>query len=296
MNFCLGFFMNIKDEDIAIILLSCPDKPGIVAEVSNFVAKNSGNILQSAQHQDCETNTFFMRIEFDVSNFAIEKSKIAEEFKKIADSYSMNWKLRFKNSRIKVAIFVSKFDHCLYELLIRNKSGELNCDIVQVISNHKDAQEIAEYFNVPFLHIPMEKDKKAEIEKREIEILDSLGVDLIILARYMQILSDDFVSHYKDRVINIHHSFLPAFVGAKPYHQAFSRGVKIIGATSHYVTADLDEGPIIVQNVENITHKDSINGLILKGKNLEKKVLTEAVKLHLEHRVLVFGNKTIVFS
>lgn len=280
----------------AILLLSCKDKKGIVAEVSHFISTYDGNILHSDQHNDNESNTFFMRIEFDLSGFAIPQEKVAQAFEPIALKFKMDWRIEFSNRRIKTAVFVSKFDHCLYDLLLRAKAGEINPDLAMIVSNHEDCRPIAEYFNIPFHLFPVDKSNKSDAEAAEIALMKEQGIELVILARYMQILSDTFVEEFKSRIINIHHSFLPAFIGAKPYHQAYGRGVKIIGATSHYVTADLDQGPIIEQDVARISHRDSVQDLIKKGKNLEKTVLSTAVKAHLEHKVLVFGNRTVVFD
>ncbi|MBN2511002.1 MAG: formyltetrahydrofolate deformylase [Spirochaetales bacterium] len=280
----------------AILLLSCKDKKGIVAEVSHFISTYDGNILHSDQHNDYESGTFFMRIEFDLSEFAIPQEKVAQAFEPIALKFAMDWRIEFSNRRIKTAVFVSKFDHCLYDLLLRAKAGEIHPDLTVIVSNHEDCRPIAEYFGIPFHCFPVSKTTKAEVEAQEIALLKKEGVELVVLARYMQVLSDTFVDEFKNRIINIHHSFLPAFVGAKPYHQAYGRGVKIIGATSHYVTADLDQGPIIEQDVARISHRDSVEDLVKKGKNLEKLVLSAAVKAHLEHKVLVFGNRTVVFD
>lgn len=238
----------------------------------------------------------FMRIEWNLSGFAIPKEKIAPSFEPIANKFDMTWELKFSSERTKMAIFVSKYDHCLYELLLRNRAGEIDADIVQIISNHEDARPIADYFDIPYSVFKITKETKREQEAKEIELLDSLGTNLIVLARYMQVLSPEFENHYRNNIINIHHSFLPAFVGAKPYHQAYTRGVKIIGATCHYVTADLDQGPIIEQDVSRISHRDTVEDLICKGKNLEKLVLSKGVKIHLENKVHVFGNKTVVFD
>ena len=283
-------------QETAVLLLSCPDARGIVAEISHFIFTYNGNILHSDQHNDDETGTFFMRIEWDLSGFTVPRNKIAAAFEPIAGKFNMNWQLDFSNRVLRAAVFVSKFDHCLYDLLLRNRSGELRAEIPLIVSNHEDARPIAEYFGVPFHLFPVDRKNKAKVEQDEKELLETEKIDLIVLARYMQILSDDFVRSFKNRIINIHHSFLPAFVGAKPYHQAYSRGVKIIGATSHYVTAELDQGPIIEQDVARISHRDSVDNLIQKGQNLEKLVLSRAVRLHLEHKVLVFGNKTVVFD
>jgi formyltetrahydrofolate deformylase len=288
--------MGKTPQETAILLLSCPDSRGIVAEISHFIFTYNGNILHSDQHNDPETGTFFMRIEWDLEGFKIPRPKIAQAFEPIAEKFSMDWRLEFTSRKLRMAIFVSKFDHCLYDLLLRNRSGELRAEIALILSNHEAARPIAESFGIPFHLFHVTKETKTEVEDREMELLTENRIDLIVLARYMQILSDRFAERFRNRIINIHHSFLPAFVGAKPYHQAYSRGVKIIGATSHYVTAELDQGPIIEQDVTRIRHRESDEDLIQKGQNLEKLVLSRAVKLHLEHKVLVFGNKTVVFD
>ncbi|MBF9018438.1 MULTISPECIES: formyltetrahydrofolate deformylase [unclassified Oceanispirochaeta] len=283
------------NRESAILFLSCMDRKGIVAEITHFITMYEGNILNCDQHYD-ESGMFFMRVEWDMSDFAINNKKIESAFEPIAVKFEMDWRLEFSTERATTAILVSKYDHCLYELLIRNKAGELKTDIKLIMSNHEDCRPIAEYFNIPFHHFPVSKDTKAEVEKNQIALLNKEKIDLIVLARYMQILSGKFIDAFPRKIINIHHSFLPAFVGAKPYHQAFSRGVKLIGATSHYVTEDLDQGPIIAQDVARVNHRDNVNDLIEKGRNLEKSVLSRAVQLHLEHKILVFGNKTIVFD
>jgi formyltetrahydrofolate deformylase len=280
----------------AILLLSCPDVRGIVAEVSHFIFTYNGNILYSDQHSDPETDTFFMRVEWDLSGFKIPEGKLRAAFEPIAEKFSMDWRIEFSSRATRIAIFVSKMDHCLYDLLLRTREGELPGEIVMIVSNHEDLAPVAEYFGVSFHFIPVRAEAKADAEAQAAELLRAERVDLIILARYMQVLSNAFVKEFRNRIINIHHSFLPAFVGAKPYHQAFERGVKIIGATSHYVTPDLDRGPIIEQDVARISHRDAVSDRVSKGKNLEKIVLSRAVRLHLEHRILVFGNKTIVFG
>jgi formyltetrahydrofolate deformylase len=285
-----------EHKETAVLLLSCPDQRGIVAEISSFIYQYDGNIIHSDQHTDYGTNTYFMRIEWELDGFKIPNNKIGDAFSFIADKFKMNWKLHFSSYTPRIAVMVSKFDHCLYEILLQNKAGELKADIPVIISNHEDLKPIADYFKVDFQLIQVNKDNKTEMEKKEIELMKKLNIDLIVLARYMQILSGDFVREYPARIINIHHSFLPAFVGAKPYHQAYQRGVKLIGATSHYVTAELDDGPIIVQDVTQISHRDSVEDLVRKGKELEKMVLTRAVKHHLENKTLVFGNKTVVFD
>lgn len=286
----------MKKRETAVLLLSCNDVKGIVAEITYFIASYNGNILHSDQHQDIHTNTFFMRIEWDLSNFQIETDKIRAAFEPLGNKFKMNWHIHFSTEKAKIAIFVSKLDHCLLELLWKHKEGEIDAEIVHVISNHNDSRAMADFFGIPFTVIEKTQANKAEAEAKEFAILEETQADLIVLARYMQILSPEFVDRYENRIINIHHSFLPAFVGAKPYHQAFEKGVKLIGTTSHYVTKDLDQGPIIAQDVVHITHKDSIEDLVQKGKNLEKIVLSKAVQLHLEHKLHVHNNKTIAFE
>ena len=282
--------------ETAILLISCQDRKGIVAELSHFISTYNGNILHSSQHSDEESNTFFMRIEWDLKDFSIKKDKIAQAFEPIAEKFEMKWSVNFSSKKKNVALFVSQYDHCLNDLLFRHHSGELDCNISLIISNHEKCRPIAEYFSIPFHAYKIDKENKAEVEKEQIALLKKQKTDLIILARYMQILTADFVNNFSEKIINIHHSFLPAFIGARPYHQAHSRGVKIIGATSHYVTADLDQGPIIEQDVSRITHRDSVKELVQKGRNLEMLVLARAVKLHLEDKILVFNNKTVVFD
>ncbi len=288
--------MRTVSPETAILLFSCPDARGIVAEVSSFIFSCGGNILESSQHNEPETNTFFMRVAWDLSEFTIAPEEISEAFRPIAQEFRMDYQVELASSRHRLCVFVSKQQHCLYDLLLRNMEGEIRCDIAVIIGNHPDARSVAEFFGVPFYHVPVAKADKAGAEQRQLEILQEHEVDLVVLARYMQILSGEFVARYPNRIINIHHSFLPAFVGARPYHQAYERGVKIIGATSHYATAELDQGPIIEQDVVRISHRDHVRDLVRKGRNLEKLVLSKAVQLHLEHRVLVFQNKTIVFE
>ncbi|MFC1485027.1 formyltetrahydrofolate deformylase [bacterium] len=281
----------------AILLLSCKDQKGIVASVANFIFKNDGNIINSDQHSDIETNTFFMRIEWELANFKIPISNLKKEFSaQIAKNFDMQFSLDFSNHKKNTAIFVSKYNHCLIDLLLRHKEGEINTDIKVIISNHNDLKNIADFYNIDFHHAPITVSNKIDQEKLELKILEKYNIDLIILARYMQILTSEIVSKYENKIINIHHSFLPAFIGAKPYKQAFERGVKIIGATSHYVTVKLDTGPIIEQDIIRISHKDTETNLISKGKDIEKRVLSKAVKLHLENKILVHGKKTIVFG
>jgi formyltetrahydrofolate deformylase len=283
-------------KNTAILLISCPDRKGLVASISDFVFRHNGNILHADEHADKGSNLFLMRVEFDPIDFDINLADFAKHFSPIAEKFAMQWRLARSNVRQKMAILVSKYDHCLVDLLYRHKSGELACDIPLVISNHPDNGPIAEFYRIPFFVVPVTKDNKREAEQKILALLKQHDLDFIVLARYMQILSNQFVNEYPHRIINIHHSFLPAFVGAKPYHQAFTRGVKLIGATSHYVTDVLDDGPIIEQDVVRISHRDSLDDLLQKGRDLEKVVLSRAVRWHIENRVLLYGNKTVVFD
>jgi formyltetrahydrofolate deformylase len=279
----------------AILLLSCPDRKGIVAGVSGFISEHGGNILHADEHGDHDSDTFLMRVEFDPAELDLPLSDFVFHFSRIATPFDMQWRLAMSDVRQRMAILVSKYDHCLVDLLYRHQSGELACDIPCVISNHPDSQPLADFYRIPFFLVPVEKEKQAA-ERQVLSLLKHHAVDFIVLARYMQILSEEFVNAYPSRIINIHHSFLPAFVGAKPYHQAFTRGVKLIGATSHYVTEVLDDGPIIEQDVARVSHRDSVDDLIQKGRDLEKVVLSRAVRWHIENRVLLYGNKTVVFE
>ncbi len=286
-----------KNRNSAILLVHCPDQKGIVAKVTEFIDNNNGNIVYLDQHVDFEESMFFMRLEWELDKFLIPAMKISDYFQtQIAGKYNMNFELYFSVNKPRVAIFVSNLSHCLYDMLARHQSGEWQADIPMIVSNHDILEPVAKRFDIPFYCLPITKDNKAEQEKKEIELLKEHKIDFIVLARYMQIISDEMIQQYPHRIINIHHSFLPAFPGAKPYHSAYKRGVKIIGATSHYVTAELDEGPIIDQDVARVSHKDTIGTLIRKGQDLEKIVLSRAVFLHLHHRVLTYNNKTIVFS
>jgi formyltetrahydrofolate deformylase len=280
----------------AILLLSCPDRKGIVARVAGFIYQRRGNILHADEHGDHDTNTFLMRVEFDPSELDVPLTDFVRHFSPIAKELDLNWRLALSDVRPRMAILVSKYDHCLVDLLYRHQSGELACDIPCIISNHPDSQRIADFYHIPFFLVPVEKQNKQAAELQVLAMLQRHAVDFLVLARYMQILSEDFVNAYPQRIINIHHSFLPAFVGAKPYHQAFDRGVKLIGATSHYVTTVLDDGPIIEQDVARVSHRDSVDDLIQKGRDLEKVVLSRAVRWHIENRVLLYGNKTVVFE
>ena len=283
----------------AILLLHCPDQQGIITEITKFITDNLGNIVYLDQYVDREDGVFFMRIEWELDKFLIPREKIKEYIDTLyAQRYDMTANLYFNDVKPRMAIFVSKMSHCLYDLLARYKAGEFNVDIPCIVSNHEDLRYVAEQFDIPYYVWSIKKDhsNKAEVEQQEMELLKKEKITSIVLARYMQIISDDMIASYPNHIINIHHSFLPAFIGAKPYHQAWERGVKIIGATSHYVTAELDAGPIIEQDVVRITHKDNPESLVLKGRDLEKIVLSRAVKKHIERKILTYHNKTIIFS
>jgi formyltetrahydrofolate deformylase len=284
------------DAPSTILLASCPDRRGIVAAVTRFIAEHHGNIVHLDQHVDFEENVFLMRVEWEEHGFDLPRAETGERFRPIADEFEMRWELRYSDTVPRMAVFVSKDAHCLYDVLARVRSGEWKVEIPVVISNHADLASAAAAFRIPFEIIPLTSDTKAEQERRELSRLEMHRADFIVLARYMQILSPDFVAHYPNRIINIHHSFLPAFPGAKPYHSAYARGVKIIGATSHYVTTDLDSGPIIEQDIIRVSHKDSLEDFIRKGKDLEKVVLARAVWWHLQNKILVYNNKTVIFE
>lgn len=286
-----------KSKSTAILLIHCPDKQGLLALVTEFINSNNGNILYLDQHVDREEGLFYMRVEWDLANFNIPKDKIKDYFSTlIALKHQMTFELHFSEEKPRMAIFVSKMSHCLFDLLARYTAGEWNVEIPLIISNHPDMADVARRFDIEYHMFPVTKDNKAELEAQEIALMEKYKIDFIVLARYMQIISDEFITHYPNRIINIHHSFLPAFVGAKPYHAAYQRGVKIIGATSHYVTTELDAGPIIKQDVTRISHKDTVNDLVGKGRDLEKIVLSKAVSKHIDHKILVYNNRTVVFS
>jgi formyltetrahydrofolate deformylase len=266
-----------------------------VAEVSSFIFRHGGNIVHAEQHIDVPQATFFHRVEWELNGFNIDAGELYACFKSIAGRFQMQWRLSYSSVRRKMAIFVSKYDHCLLDLLYRHSIGELRAEVVAVISNHPDLKPLLDFYGIPFYVFPITPQSKAAQEKRELELLAELKVDLLVLARYMQVLSPQFVSVYPSSIINIHHSFLPAFIGSKPYDQAYVRGVKLIGATAHYVTQELDDGPIISQDVIRVTHRDSVEDLIAKGRGVESHVLGHAVRLHLLDRVLPFGRKTVVF-
>jgi len=286
-----------EKKNTAILLIHCPDKQGILATVTEFLNKNQGNIIYLDQHVDREEKIFYMRVEWELENFAIPVDKIGEYFETlIAHPLQMTWKLHFSDETPRMALFVSKMPHCLFDILARYTAGEWDVEIPLIISNHDTLQPVAERFDIDFHYVPVNAENKDIQEKAELELLKKYHIDFVVLARYMQILSADFVKHYPNKIINIHHSFLPAFAGAKPYHAAHERGVKIIGATSHYVTSDLDAGPIIEQDVTRCSHIDTIQKLIRKGRDLEKIVLSQAVYKHLQRKILVFKNRTVVFN
>ncbi len=284
-------------QNTAVLLMHCPDQPGIIAVITEFINANGGNILYLDQYVDKDNGIFYMRVEWDLDNFGIPTEKIRDYFETLyAIKYNMEFKISFTKRKQRMAIFVSKMSHCLYDILARYIAGEWDVEIPVIISNHPDMEIVAKQFNIPYEVIPVNKDNKEEMEAIEFSILDKYEVDFIVLARYMQVLSENFINRYPNRIINIHHSFLPAFVGAKPYHAAYDRGVKLIGATSHYVTTELDAGPIIEQDITRITHKDTVNDLVKKGRDLEKIVLSRAVEKHIQRKILTYKNKTIVFS
>lgn len=281
----------------AILLIHCLDKPGIVVTITDFIYNNGGNILYLDQHVDSERGVFFMRVEWDLENFTIQQDKIAEYFETLVGSrYQMTAQLHFSDTKLRMALFVSKMSHCFYDLLARYESDELKVEIPVIISNHTELQHVAERLGIDFHCISITKDNKKQQEEKQKKLLQQHDIDFIVLARYMQVLSDDFVKTYPQRIINIHHSFLPAFPGGRPYHSAYERGVKIIGATSHYVTAELDAGPIIEQDVVHVSHKDSVEDMIRIGRDLEKIVLARAVRHHVHHDLLAYENRTVVFE
>ncbi len=279
----------------ATLLVSCPDQRGLVAKIANFIYSNGGNILHADHHTDLEAGVFLTRIEWQLEDFNLPRDVISPAFQAIATPLGARWQLHFSDTVPRLAIWVTRQDHCLLDLLWRQRAGELKAEVPLIISNHTDLRPIAEQFGIDYYHIPITKETKAEQEARELALLQEYNIDLVVLAKYMQVLSSDFVAQFS-QVINIHHSFLPAFAGANPYHRAHERGVKIIGATAHYVTADLDEGPIIEQDVARVSHRDDVSDLMRKGKDLERVVLARAVRLHLQNRVLVYGNRTVVFA
>ncbi len=283
-------------DHVATLLVSCPDRRGLVASLAQVLYGHGANILDSQQHIDAVAGQFFQRIRFDLSELHTDRVALEAGIREVAERCSMQTRLSHASSEKRMAIFVSRYDHCLYDLLLRHRAGELPCTIPLIVSNHPDLKAVADQFGVDYQVFPITKDTKRMQEERELELLRTLRVDLVVLARYMQVLSPSFVEQLPGRIINIHHSFLPAFVGSKPYHQAYERGVKLIGATAHYATTDLDEGPIIEQDVIRAYHRDSLDDLVRKGRDVEKNVLARAVRWHLEDRILVYGNKTVVFE
>jgi formyltetrahydrofolate deformylase len=279
-----------------ILLLDCPDRRGIVSTIAQLLYSHGANILHADQHQDNDAGMFFMRVEWSLDGFDLREEKFRELFGAIAREFYMRWRLAWSSQRQRMAIFVSRYQHCLLDLLDRYQLGELAGEIAMIVSNHQDAERLASFYKIPFHYFPVAAENRMEIEERELDSLKQNNIDLIVLARYMQILSPSFVDQYPRRIINVHHSFLPAFTGAKPYHAAFQRGVKLIGATSHYVTEQLDEGPIIDQDVTRVSHRDQVADLAQKGRDLERMVLSRAVRWHLNHRILFYGNKTVVFD
>jgi formyltetrahydrofolate deformylase len=280
----------------ATLLISCPDRQGLVAAITGFIAAHHGNILHLDQHVDAEQGVFFMRVEWELASFDLARDAIAPAFAQVASPLGMSWELHFSDVLPRMAIFVSKQSHCLYDLLSRWQSGEWQVEIPIIISNHQDLAHVAEQFGVQFALFTVTAETKAAQEAAQIALLREKAVDFVVLARYMQIVSPDFVAAFPHRIINIHHSFLPAFIGDRPYHKAFARGVKMIGATSHYVTADLDAGPILEQDIVRVNHRDSVADMVRKGRDIEKLVLARAVRSHLHHQVLVYNNKTVVFG
>jgi formyltetrahydrofolate deformylase len=280
----------------AILLIHCPDRKGLVAEIAAFLYENGANILHSDQHRDHEEQMFFMRIEWDLADFRLDDAAFEQAFSALARKLQLTWRVEYSRDLPRMAVFVSRQLHCLADLLYRYASGELRCKIPLVVSNHADAEPLARFYGVPFTHIPVSAETKPEAEARQMRAIDEAGVNTIVLARYMQVLSPAFVARYPGRIINVHHSFLPAFSGAKPYHAAYRRGVKLIGATAHYVTEALDDGPIIEQDVTRVSHRDSLADLIEKGRDVERIVLSRAVRWRLDRRILQYSNKTVVFD
>ena len=280
----------------AVLLISCPDQKGLVAEVSSFIYRHGGNIVHAEQHIDVPQGIFFHRIEWELNGFGLSAEEVESAFARIAERFRMSWRLSYSEKKYRVAIFVSKYDHCLVDLLYRHKIGELPLHVVGVLSNHPDLESLVRGHGVPFFVFPITPLTKESQEARELDLLRELNTEVLVLARYMQVLTSRFVQAYPNRIINIHHSFLPAFIGKQPYNQAYERGVKLIGATSHYVTEELDQGPIIEQDVCRVTHRDSVEDMVAKGRDLERQVLGRAVRLHALNRVLPYGRKTVVFT
>lgn len=280
----------------AVLTLNCSDKRGIVADVTQFLYKVGGNVLDSQQHREELCNQFFMYVKFDIKDLTCTRKELQESMDSIASKYDMQWKLSFSDNAKKMAIMVSKYDHCLYDILLRHKYGELNTEIALIVSNHLDLENVAEHFGVPYVYIPRSKTNREEADQKALELFQSHQVDFVVMARYMQILTPTILDEYHHRIINVHHGFLPAFKGAKPYHQAYEKGVKLIGASSHYATEELDMGPLIEQETARVDHSYCVEDLVRLGRSIESKVLADAVKAHTEDRIIVFNNRTIVFS
>ena len=288
--------MTRANRQTGILLIDCDDRKGLVAAIAEFLYSRNANILHADQHQDEEHGLFLMRVEWDLDGFTLDEASFRREFAAVAERFGMRWRLEYSLRPASVAILVSQYTHCLVDLLYLHQSGELSCEIPLVLSNHMDAQPITGFYGIRFHHIPVTAAIKQEAEREQLRLLEASGADVIVLARYMQVLSPEFVRRFPGRIINVHHSFLPAFSGARPYHAAFQRGVKLIGATSHYVTEVLDDGPIIEQDVTRVSHRDQVADLVQKGRDLERVVLSRAVRWHLEHRILRYANKTVVFD
>ena len=289
--------MTIKNQSSAILLIHCPDKKGIANSVTEFIYRNGGNILHLEQHVDAQSQVFFMRVEWDLAEFSVPQNKIREYFETLVGArYEMQTRLHFSTEIPKMALFVSSLSHCFYDILARHESGEWQVEIPLIVSNHERLQSVADRLGIDFHYLPVTKENKHVQEEKQLAFLREHQIDFVVLARYMQILSEDFIKEFPQQIINIHHSFLPAFPGAKPYHSACKRGVKIIGATSHYVTTELDAGPIIEQDVARVSHEDSVDDMVRKGRDLEKIVLARAIWHHLRRNVLVYDNRTVVFQ
>lgn len=287
---------SVAASDLATLLVSCSDRRGLVAALAQVLFGHGANIIDSDQHSDPSVKHFFQRIRFDIAELMTDRGTLERAIAEVAERFGMRYRLLYGNQKKRAVIFVSRYDHCLVDLLLRHRAGELGCDIPAIVSNHRDAESTALQFGIPFYHFAMDANRTEEQQERQLKLLGELKTDLVILARYMRVLPSSFIDGYKERIINIHHSFLPAFVGQKPYHRAYERGVKLIGATAHYATSELDEGPIIEQDVVRCSHRDQIDDLVRKGRDLEKVVLARAVRWHLDDRILVYGNKTVVFE